>query len=78
MTTDPRTDRIADLAAALHTLQPLEPLAVRHARRAHDHARRDLEQQLRLGAPARILDALRYRVERTADLLTERWQQAAG
>jgi hypothetical protein len=76
--TCPRTDRIADLAAALDQLPAVEPLAVRHARRAHDHARRDLEQQLRLGAPARIVDALRYRVERTADLLAERWQQTAG
>lgn len=76
--TCPRTTRIADLAAALDRLPAVEPLAVRHARRAHHAARADLEQQLRLGAPQRIVDALRYRVERTGDLLAQRWQQALG
>ncbi|MFL5913913.1 MAG: hypothetical protein ACJ768_25535 [Gaiellaceae bacterium] len=76
--TDPRTDRIADLAAALTALPPVEPLPVRLARRAHQAARADLAAQLAAGAPQRIVDALRYRVERTADLLDQRWAQTLG
>jgi hypothetical protein len=73
---DPRTDRIAALAEQLTALQPLEPAAVRLARRAHEHARRDLRASIARRAEQRIVDAARYRVQRTADLLDQRWAQA--
>jgi len=74
--THPRTDRIAALAATLQALPPVEPVGVRHARRAHELAVAELEQQQRLGAPARIVDAIRYRVARTAELVETRQRQA--
>ena len=75
--TDPRTDRIATIAARLHALTPLEPVGVRLARRALQNAQRDLHDQLRRGAPGPIVDATRYRVQRTHDLLEARWHDAA-
>jgi hypothetical protein len=75
---DPRTDRIATLAEQLTALQPLEPAAVRLARRAHEHARRDLRASIARRDPERIVSAMRYRAERTADLLQRRWAQALG
>jgi hypothetical protein len=75
---DPRTDRIAALAEQLTALAPLEPRAVRLARRAHDAARRDLRASIARRAEQRIVDAARYRVQRTADLLEQRWAQAIG
>lgn len=74
--TDPRTARIASIAEQLQALEPFEPLAVRDARRAHERAVAELAQQERLGAPARIVDAIRYRVARTADLIEHRQRQA--
>jgi hypothetical protein len=75
---DPRTDRIATLAEQLTALQPLEPRTVRLARRAHDAARRDLRASIARRDPERIVSAMRYRAERTADLLHQRWAQALG
>jgi hypothetical protein len=68
--TDPRTDRIADLAVHL----ACEPPAVRVARARADHARRDLQCLLQRGAPAHVLQAYRYRAERAAQDLTDAWR----
>ncbi len=75
--TDPRTARIAAIAARLDELAPLEPVGVRLARRALDVAQRHLHDQLRRGEPDRIVDATRYRVQRAHDLLESRWHDAA-
>jgi len=75
--TDPRTARIALLAARLAELAPLEPVDVRLARRALETAQRELHDQLRRGEPARIVDATRYRVQWAHDLLESRWHDAA-
>jgi hypothetical protein len=73
---DPRTDRITELAEALHALPPLEPRPVRLARRAVAAAQADLAAVVAHGSDARIVDAMRYRVERARDLVDERWRQA--
>jgi hypothetical protein len=74
---DPRTDRIAAIAARLEALAPLEPLAVRLARRAHELARVQLHERQAAAAPHEQVEALRYRVLRTHDVLEQRWHDAA-
>jgi hypothetical protein len=71
----PRTARIVELAEQLTALAPLEPRAVRLARRAHDMARRDLAACEDRGDAPGIVDAMRYRVQRTADLIEQRRAQ---
>lgn len=75
--TDPRTDRIAAIAARLDQLQPLEPIGVRLARGALERAQRELHAHLRRRAPQDVVDACRERVRRCHDLLEQRWHDAA-
>lgn len=75
--TDPRTDRIAAIAARLDQLQPLEPVGVRLARAALERAQAELHTHLRAGAPLEVVEATRERVRRCHDLLEQRWHDAA-
>jgi hypothetical protein len=75
---DPRTDRIAALAARLDALQPLEPVAVRLARRTLCRAQEELHGHLARGASQHIVDACRYRVQRAHDALEQAWHDAAA
>lgn len=71
--TDPRVDRIAALA---ETMTALEPPAVRVARVRYTCARRDLATLLRHGSPSRLVQAARYRVDRSQAQLVEAWRDA--
>ena len=75
--TDPRTDRIAAIAARLDELAPLEPIGVRLARGALQRAQHELHGHLRRGMPQHVVDAARERVRRCHDLLEQRWHDAA-
>jgi DNA-binding GntR family transcriptional regulator len=69
--TDTRTDRVAELAAAMTAL---EPPAIRLARARVEHARRDLAVLLRGGSPQRLVQAGRYRLERMQRELVDAWR----
>jgi len=75
--TDPRTARIAALAARLDALPPLEPASVRLARATLERAQVELHGHLARGASAHIVDACRYRVQRAHDALEQSWHDAA-
>jgi hypothetical protein len=72
---DPRTDRIADLAAALDAL---DPPAVRLARRLYTTARADLLALARRGAGEDLIQAHRYRADRAHDRLVDAWRTACA
>jgi hypothetical protein len=75
---DPRTDRIAAIAARLDELAPLEPAGVRLARRALERAQNELHGHLQRRAPQHVVEATRERVRRCHDLLERRWHDAAA
>ena len=70
---DPRTDRIATLAA---TMTALEPPTIRLARARVDCARRDLATMIRKGSPQPLVQAGRYRVDRMQRELVDAWRDA--